>query len=171
MGTAGRRKLPLVIVLLGSAVSLLGSSLTVVALRWFVLQTTVSAARTGLTGFAVVLPNFVAGLLGGPVVDRIGFRRASVLADVTSAVGIALVPTFFGTFGFPFWLPLSGAFAGSELAIPGLTARRAMLPGLALGSGVRLERVNAAFESLQFLSILMGCIRQPNSDPVEGKRR
>ena len=149
-------RLPLVALLAATTVSLVGSSLTAIALPWFVLQTTGSAARTGLTGFAVVLPAFVAGILGGPLVDRMGARRTSLLADTVSAIGIGLIPLLWLTVGLPFWSLLALVFVGAALGLPGLTARRSVLPELAAAAGVRLERVNSAYESLQHLSLLLG---------------
>ncbi len=149
-------RLPLVALLGATAVSLVGSSLTAIALPWFVLQTTGSAARTGLTAFAVLLPAFAAGILGGPLVDRIGARRTSVLADTISAIGIGLIPLLWVTVGLPFGMLLALVFVGAALEMPGLTARRSILPELAREAGVRLERVNSAYESLQNLSLLLG---------------
>ena len=152
----GRGRLPLVALLIANTVSLIGSSLTLIALPWFVLQTTGSATRTGLTGFAVALPGFLVGIFGGTIVDRLGYRRSSVIADVVSGIGIGLVPTLYVTAGLPFGLLLGLVFVGSLLAIPGFTARRSLLPELAKASGVRLERVNALFESNNQLAMLLG---------------
>lgn len=79
---------PLFALLAANAVSLVGSGLTAVALPWFVLQTTGSAARTGLVAAAAVLPAFAAGVFGGALVDRLGFRRVAVAAQL---VGVALL--------------------------------------------------------------------------------
>lgn len=65
-------KRPLVVLVVASAVSFIGSTLTRVALPWFVMQTTGNATQTGLVGAAGTLPAFVAGLFGGAVVDRAG---------------------------------------------------------------------------------------------------
>ncbi|HUZ01545.1 MAG TPA: MFS transporter [Thermomicrobiaceae bacterium] len=151
-----RNRVPLLALLAANTVSEIGSSLTLIALPWFVLATSGSAARTGLTGFAVALPGFLVGIFGGTVIDRLGYRRSSVIADVVSGIGIGLVPTLFFTVGLPFALLLALVFVGSMLAIPGLTARRSMLPELAGLAGARLERTNAAFESIQQLSFLLG---------------
>ncbi|MBX6341786.1 MAG: MFS transporter, partial [Thermomicrobiaceae bacterium] len=130
--------------------------LTFIALPWFVLQTTGSATKTGLTGFAVALPAFAAGILGGAVVDRLGFKRASVVADVVSGIGIGLIPLLYHTVGLAFWQLLALVFLGALLEIPGLTARRSLLPELAALGGLRLEQINAAFESIQGVSLLLG---------------
>ncbi len=149
-------RVPLLVLLGANTVSEIGSMLTLIALPWFVLQTTGSAARTGLTGFSVAVPGFLVGIFGGTLVDRLGYRRSSVLADVVSGIGIGLVPTLYFTVGLPFGLLMALVFVGSMLAIPGITARRSMLPELATLAGTRLERVNSGFESIQNLALLLG---------------
>src|SRR5579875_3087593 len=149
-------RLALLTLLGANTISQVGSALTMIALPWFVLQTTGSAARTGLTGSAVALPGFFVGIFGGTLIDRVGYRRSSVIADLVSGVGIGLVPALYFTVGLPFWLFLLLVFTGSLLEIPGLTARRSMLPELADEAGASLERANAAFESIQHLALLLG---------------
>jgi MFS family permease len=73
-----------------------------VAIPWFVLQTTGSAAKTGLTGGAFLLAAVGAGVVG-PVVDRLGFKRASIVADLAGAVTVALIPLIYHTIGLIFW--------------------------------------------------------------------
>ncbi len=149
-------RVPVVALLVGSVVSLAGSTLTRVALPWFVLSTTGSAVQTGLVGVFQVLPALLAGVFGGAVVDRLGYRRTSVAADALSALGVALVPLLYATVGLAFWQLLALVFAGNLLTIPGLTARRALLPELAARAGMRLERVNGLFETAQYVGLLVG---------------
>ncbi len=150
------RRTPLYALLVANTVSLLGSQFTIVALPWFVLVTTGSAAKTGLTGFSVALPFFLVGIFGGALVDRFGYRNTSVLADIVSGVTIAAVPLLYRTIGLAFWQLLVLVFFSSFLSIPGLSARRALLPEIAAGSGIRLERVNSAFETIYPVSALLG---------------
>lgn len=147
---------PLLALLAANAISLVGSGLTAVALPWFVLQTTGSAARTGLVAAAAVLPAFAAGVFGGALVDRLGFKRVAVAADLVGGAGIAAIPFLAATVGLPFWGLVLLVFAGELLLIPGLTARRSLLPELAAAAGWRLERANAAFEGSQPLALLLG---------------
>jgi MFS family permease len=63
-----------------------------VAGPWFVLETTGSAARTGIVTGALALGTVIPAVLGGPLVDRLGFKRSSVLADLASAWAVAAVP-------------------------------------------------------------------------------
>ncbi|HEX5166020.1 MAG TPA: MFS transporter, partial [Thermomicrobiales bacterium] len=58
--------------------------------------------------------------------------------------------------GLQFWQLLILVLLGSLLDIPGVTARRALLPELAELGDVRLERVNAMLEGNWQVSILLG---------------
>src|SRR5258708_30853529 len=100
--TNAAKRTPMLALLTANVISLVGSMLTVIALPWFVLQTTGSAAKTGLTGGFVALPYFIVGIFGGTIVDRLGYKRASVIADTVSGIGIVLVPTLYYTVGLPF---------------------------------------------------------------------
>jgi len=148
--------MPALALVAATAVSLIGSQLTLVALPWFVLQVTGSPAQTGLTGSFLALPQFVSGILGGAVIDRLGYRRVSIAADLVSGAGIAAIPLLYATGGLAFWQILALVFVGGLLAIPGLTARRAMLPELAEMAGWRLERMNAIFEGITYMALLVG---------------
>lgn len=154
--SAPMNRTPITALLIANVISLLGSMLTLIALPWFVLQTTGSATKTGITGGFVALPAFIVGVFGGTLVDRLGYKRSSVIADMLSGLGIACVPLLYHTVGLAFWQLLALVFIGNLLAIPGLTARRAMLPELATLARWRLEGVNASFEGVQFLALLLG---------------
>lgn len=151
-----RGKLALAAFLLGNGVSLVGNTLTLVAIPWFVLQTTGSATQTGLTGMMAALPSLVAGVLGGAVIDRIGGRRMSVISDVISGVALLLIPLLHSTVGLAFWQLLVLVFAGAALDIPGLTARRTLLPELTERSGTTPDAVNSSFETMQGAAFIVG---------------
>jgi MFS family permease len=138
--------------LLGAnAVSEVGNILTAVAVQWFTLQTTGSALQAGLVGMTVLIAIAGAGFLGGVLVDRVGFKRMSVLADVASGLAVALIPTLYHTVGLAFWQLLLLVFLGAILDAPGATARQSLVPDLASSAGMSLERANAAY-----LSVLSG---------------
>ncbi|HTI21115.1 MAG TPA: hypothetical protein VL652_08995, partial [Kutzneria sp.] len=86
-------KTPLLALLTGTTVSLIGTAMTVLAVPWFVLHTTGSPAQTGLVAAAEVAGLAVAAGLGGPIVDRIQPRLVSVGSDVLAAVAVGLIPT------------------------------------------------------------------------------
>jgi predicted MFS family arabinose efflux permease len=78
--------------LTAQAVGQVGNLMVFVAGPWFVLETTGSAARTGIVSGALAMGAVIPAVLGGPLVDRLGFKRSSVLADLASAAAVAAVP-------------------------------------------------------------------------------
>lgn len=90
------------------------------------------------------------------MVDQFGYKRVSVVSDVVSGLAIAAIPLLYHTTGLAFWQLLGLVFVGALLDVPGLTARRSLVPELAARAGMRLERVNAAFESLSNIALLIG---------------
>ncbi len=150
------RRTPITSLTIAGIVSLTGSMLTSVAIPWFVLQTTNSAAKTGLTGVFATLPYIIGGIFGGTLVDRLGFKRMSVLADLTSGATIALIPLLYHTVGLAFWQLLALTFLANLFNTPGNTARQSLVPALASLAGMRLERANALVESIPRFAILFG---------------
>ena len=155
---SGSRRLPLLALLAANGVSLVGSQLTVLALPWFVLQTTGSAARVGLTGATQGVSYVVAALLGGVVVDRVGFKRASVAADLASATAIALIPLLYYSMGLAFWQFLGLVFLATAFSTPGSAARQSLLPDLAARGAIRLERATAADRAILNGALLTGSL-------------
>ena len=155
-GIEGVRRLPLAALLGANAVSLAGSQFTLLAVPWFVLQTTGSPARTGLVGAIEALGYVVAAFFGGPLVDRWGLKRASVGADLASGAAIALIPTLHFTVGIAFWQLAALVFLGTFCNTPGSTARQGLVPDLVALAGARLERVNAGYQVVRNLAQLTG---------------
>jgi MFS family permease len=150
------RQAPFFGLLAAHAISLSGNTLTGVALPWFVFATTGSAAETGLTAFFGTVPLILGAFLGGSVVDRLGFKRASVLADLASSAAVAAIPLLYATVGLQFWQLALFVFLGALLDAPGVTARESLLPTVARLGQVRLERANALYETIQGLAFLIG---------------
>jgi MFS family permease len=142
--------------LAANAVSLTGNVFTLIAIPWFVLQTTGSASQTGLTSAVAALPFIIAGLFGGTLVDRVGFRRMSVISDLASSTTTAMIPLLYVTVGLDFWQLLVLVFLGGIFDTPGTTARAALLPDLAAQAGMRLERVNAIEQMVSRGSHMLG---------------
>ena len=134
---------PILALFIANAISLVGNVLATIAIPWFVLQTTGSAAQTGITGFFTILPVVIAGFLGGTLIDRMGYRRTSIIADIASGVTVALIPLLHFTIGLQFWQLMVLVFFGSLLDAPGSTARDALLPELAEQAGMPLERATS----------------------------
>lgn len=140
----------------GTGVSAVGNVVALVAIPWFVLQTTDSAAQTGIAAGIVVLPSFVSGIFGGVIIDHLGGRRVSVIADIVSGLATLAIPLLYSTVGLSYWQLLMLVFLGAMLDIPGMTARRILLPGFTARTGVKPEALNSANEMVQAAAAIVG---------------
>jgi MFS family permease len=150
------RRLPLFALVAANTASQLGNVVAVVALPWFVLVTTDSPARAGIVAFAATLPLAVGAIVGAPVVDRIGVRRASVLADLGAGAAIAGIPLLHTLGSLAFWHVVALAFAAAVFEAPGRAARRAMLPDAAERAEVALERANSISTTSEHTGYVVG---------------
>ncbi len=138
------------------AISMAGNAAALVAIPWYVLLTTGSASKTGITAAAGIVPVIISGLVGGPYVDRLGYRRASIVADLTSFAAVAAIPLLHATVGLEFWQLVLLVFLGALLDAPGVTARASMLPEIAEPAGWSLERVSGAAAAVNRAARLAG---------------
>lgn len=137
-------------------ISTLGTGMSFLAIPWFVLVTTGSAAATGLAVFAEMMPYVLVQALGGPLVDRFGPWRTSVRTDLVAAAAMGLVPLLhvLGGLSLPLLLgsvAVAGAFRGA-----GDVARRVLLPRVATSSEVTLERASGLHDGTGRLAGLLG---------------
>ena len=151
-----RNPIPLYALFVANAISLVGNVFTAIAVPWFVLQTTGSATQTGITGFFTILPVILAGFLGGTLIDRLGYKRTSIISDLASGVTTALIPLLYLTVGLEFWQLLVLVFLGALLDTPGGTARAALLPELAEQAGMPIERVTSLIHVIERGARLVG---------------
>lgn len=156
MAIPRKRRLPLVALIAAEGVSIVGNQMALVVIPLFVLATTGSASRTGVTMFFTFLPTVIAGLFGGALIDRLGFRRTSVAADVSSAAAVAAIPLLHGTVGIEFWQLLVLVFLGALLDAPGNTARSALVPNVVEEAGLSLDRGAALFNAAERIAALVG---------------
>jgi MFS family permease len=150
--------MPFVALCVATAISLIGNELTAIALPWLVLTSLGTPFDAGLVGAAVVLPAVIGALGGGVVVDRLGGRRTSIAADVTSAVAVAAIPISAMTIGLSVPVIVVLAFAGALLDAPGVTARQVLVPEVAEPAAIPLDRANAILWSVQNISFMVGPI-------------
>lgn len=149
-------RLPLYALFAANVISISGNVMALIAIPWFVLKTTNSASQTGLTAAVTALPAVVAAFFGGVLVDRIGYKRTSIIADLLSGVAIGLIPLLFATTGLPFWGLLALVFVGNLLDAPGSTAREAVTPDLAEMAGMSMERATAFQDAVGRMARFIG---------------
>ena len=137
-------------------ISTLGTRMSTLALPWFVLTTTGSPTQTGLVAAAEMTPYVVVQGLGGPLVDRIGAWRISVLTDVAAAILFGAVPLLhaFGALPIGALVPLvvlAGALRGG-----GDAARYVLLPGVRETAQTPIERAAGLYDGVSRGASLIG---------------
>ncbi|CAN7392776.1 MFS transporter [Knoellia sp. LjRoot47] len=146
--------------LLASGVSIAGTRIATIALPWLVLSETKSAAYAGLVLTAEMAPYVISKALGGPLVDRYGPRRISVVGDLLSGAFLVLIPILYaaGQLALPDRLPLLLALVALAGAVrgPGDGARNAMIPGVAETVDMPVERITGLDSTIDRASGLLG---------------
>jgi MFS family permease len=147
-GRRDRSHIPLTTVLSANSISRAGSSLTLIGVPWFVLETTGSAGRAGVVAFCATLPIVVSALIGGPVIDRIGRRRVSVASDLVCGLSVAAIPLLHYADALDFWMLCALMAVGGLMHTPGDTARYVLVPDLAEHAGTTLARAASLFDAV-----------------------
>ena len=151
-----RRTGALSALLAAHAISQTGNVITAFAIPFYVLSVGGSGVEVGIAAFFATAPVVVGGALGGVVVDRVGHRRAAIVADLVSGAAVLAMPVLALTVGLPFWALLMLVFAGGLLDTPGQTARRVMLPGLTMRAGLRIEQSVGLLDGSERFAKLIG---------------
>ena len=138
------------------AISQTGNVLTAFAIPFYVLGLGGSGVEVGIAAFFATAPVVVGGALGGVVVDRVGHRRAAIVADLVSGATVLAMPVLALTVGLPLWALLVLVFAGGLLDTPGQTARRVMLPVLTVRAGIRIEQSVGLLDGSERFAKLIG---------------
>nr|WP_202540930.1 MFS transporter [Streptomyces sp. SID3915] len=147
-GRPDRDRTPLAAVLAANSISTAGTSLTLIGVPWFVLETTGSAGRAGVVAFCATLPIVLAALIGGPLIDRIGRRRIAVASDTVCGASVAAVPLLHAAGLLEFWM-LCALMALNGLAhTPGNTARYVLVPDLTARAGTTLARAASLYDAV-----------------------
>src|SRR4029453_4246236 len=106
------RRAPLYALYAADTISLPGNAVAQIAIPWYVLATTGSATLTALVVFFNFLPIVLAAFFGGVVVDRLGFRASSIVADLASSAAVAAIPLLDVTIGIEIWQLMVLFFSG-----------------------------------------------------------
>ncbi|GAA1654185.1 MFS transporter [Actinoplanes couchii] len=142
--------------LAAEAVSVTGTRMSVVAVPWFVLQTTGDPLLTGVTAFVEMGALVLARVLGGPLVDRLGPRVSSIGGDVIAGLVLGLVPLLHvtGLLAFPVLLVLVGVVGWCRG--PSDNAKYALVPDVAAAAGWSNERAAGLADSVNRLGSMIG---------------
>lgn len=136
--------------------SLLGNTAIGLTLPWLVLLRTGDASAAGIVAAATAAPAFLAAVLGGSLVDRVGRRTMTIVADVGSALSVTLLFVVDSTLGLSLGWFIALGVLGALFDVPGLTARQAMLPEVARLAGMTVDRASGIRQALFGASFLVG---------------
>ncbi len=132
-----------------------GNTITVFATPFYVRSIHGSATDIGLATIAASLPIIIGGPLAGVLVDRIGYRRSSIVADVVSGVTVLAIAILGSTDHLTLWGLLALLFASGLFDTPGQTARTVLLPAMARTAGVPLERTVGVISGAERTAMLV----------------
>jgi MFS family permease len=151
---AGR--LPLFGLLAAAFVSRAGNAITMIAVPLYVFSDTGSALATGVAGVFATVPVVIGGALGGALIDRVGYRVSSIVADLASGLTVLALPILAATGALHFGVLLLLVFLSGLLDTPGDTAKTVMLPELATRAGTPLARAAGAQSAVQRSASMVG---------------
>lgn len=142
--------------MISSFISVLGNASASVILPVVLLIKTGDPLAAGTLSLLCGLPMFLAGILGGALLDRFNRRSISVISDLISAACVAVLPIVEMTVGLSF-----GWFAGLGILgaigdIPGMTARDVLFPSAVKRDGLDLQRFIGIWQSLDSLAVIIG---------------
>jgi len=152
----GAARRPLAVLLAANVISITGSSLTLMGVPWFVLESTGSAADAGVVAFCGVLPVALAALTGGPVVDRFGRRRVSIVSDLVCGAAVGAVPLLQSAGVLRFWVLCALMAVTGLFHAPGDTARSVLLPVLAQRAAMPLSRAAGFYDGASRCAGMIG---------------
>jgi MFS family permease len=137
-------------------VSSIGSSMTVLALPWFVLVTTGSATKLGLVLGIGSIPFVTLPLFAGSLIARIGARQTMVIADAARFPLLAAIPALYslGALSFPLLVvlvALTSVFTAAHMP-----AQRLILVEVVGEEESLVARVNAYLDGAQTATPLVG---------------
>jgi MFS family permease len=150
------RNRSLAALIVAAIVSSLGSRITFLALPWFVLVTTGSAARMGIVLAVELAPVALLGIPSGAVVARLGARRTMQLSDLARVPLMCSIPLLHSAGMLSFPLLLAIVFAIGCFLAPFFSSQRVILPELVGEDETTVAQANAVIEGATTLTNLLG---------------
>lgn len=152
----GSRWSALTALLGANALAWVGTRLASLAVPWFVLSTTGSALQTGMVVFAQMAPYVVVQALSGPIIDRIGPKRVSVVCDLIVAVTLATIPILHALelLSLPLLMALLAVVGAADG--PANAAKSVFIPEVTRRAGVPLERTTGLVSTVERTASMVG---------------
>ncbi|GHC91599.1 MFS transporter [Nocardiopsis terrae] len=149
---------PIVGLITSEALAYTGTRLAMIAIPWFVLETTGSPAQMGLVTLFELGAYTLARLFVGPLLDRVGQRAVSIRVDLIAAAALLAVPILFTAGLLPFPVLLALVTVIGLATGPSEAAKVSLAPFVAAAANVRVERVTGLAGTVDRLSMTVGPI-------------
>ena len=130
--------------------------MTFLALPWFVLVTTGSAAKMSLVLAVELLPVALLGIPSGMVISKWGARKTMVVGDAARAPLMLAIPLLHEAGWLSFPVLLACVFAMGCFLAPYFSAQRLILPELVGDDESTVAQANAVVEGTQRSTALLG---------------
>ncbi|HUQ22023.1 MAG TPA: MFS transporter [Gaiellaceae bacterium] len=137
---------PIAALVAAEVVSILGSRMTYLALPWFVLVTTGSAAKMSIVLAAELVPMALFGIPSGMVVERLGARTTMLVCDAARAPLLLAVPILHAAGMLHFSVLLALVFLLGCFMAPYFAAQRVILPELVGEDETTIAQANSVIE-------------------------
>jgi len=137
-------------------VSLTGSSMTFVALPWFVLVTTGSTAKLGWVMAAQLIPVGLFGIPAGSLISRLGAKRTMLVSDAARGPLMVVLPVLHWTGNLSFPAVLAVAFAVGCFTAPYFSSSRLVIPEVVGDDERRVAEVNAVVGGANTSTLIVG---------------
>ncbi len=119
-----------------------------IALPWLALEITGSAASAGALVALTSIPGIFFGPILGTLIDRIGRRISGMISELLSAITILLIPVVHHSIEVSFALLVLLALGRAMVNPAAGTARKSIIPDVAGGAKLSLERANSIHEAV-----------------------
>jgi MFS family permease len=137
-------------------VSLTGTSMTFVALPFFVLVTTGSTAKVGWVLAAEMLPIAIFGIPAGTVIAKLGAKKTMLISDAARGPLMLVIPILHHYGDLSFAALLGTTFAIGIFAAPYFASSRLIVPEVAGEDEQAVASVNAVLSGANQLTQLAG---------------
>jgi len=137
-------------------ISTFGSRMTYLALPWFVLVTTGSAAKMSVVLAVQILPMAILGVPSGTLVQRLGSRTAMLASDFARAPLIMALPLLHAAGHLSFGLLLAIVAALGAFMPPYAASQRVILPELVGEDVTLMSQSNSLIEGGTAAAALIG---------------
>jgi MFS family permease len=133
---------------LANFASVVGGSITFIALPWLSFVITRSSTASALVIAFTSIPVILLSPFMGSIIDKFGRRRSAIWFEVGQGIAVSLVPLFNNVFGITIVSLIVLSVIKNVFGPGSQTARKSLVPDVAERAGITLDRANSVHESV-----------------------